>query len=205
MKRVVLSVLVLLGFSVTGIYAQYGLQTSLTIPTGYYSYVLNPGPAVELFMKIGDPDDYYSFGAALGYSQLKPTQDTFRTYAVGGGYTTQLLPGFEVIHSYQVISIGVTNDLRILPDSKFCPVAGLDVYFYGISISEDDYAENLVSSSSSGNDYWLLSVIPRIGAQYKLNSLFYLSGGLGRCISLTGSADQQSFWKPYLSITYYPD
>jgi len=203
MKRYLYLILLFLSFSYSKLYAQYGLQASIIAPTGYYSYVLKPTLGIELYAKIGDPDDYYSIGAAFGYATFKPTQDTFKTYAVGGQYNN-LFPGYEVIHSYDELSIGVTNDFRILPDSKFCPVIGMDMYFYVIEVGEDDYTETIESYSTTGDDYWLLSFVPRVGAQYQINKEWYLSGFLGRSMSITGTATSQAFWKMSVSLTYYP-
>lgn len=202
MKKILSLILLLLPFSGSALYAQYGVQVSLLAPTGYYSYVLKPAPNFEFFMKIGDIDEFYSVGASFGYSSFSPTQDTFRTYAVGGQYNN-LFPGYEVLHSYDELFIGITNDFRILPGKKFCPFIGLDMHFDVISISEDDYAETLIQSSDQGDNYWVLSVLPRVGLQYELNDKFYLSGSFGRTVGVIGSTTPQDFWKTSITITYY--
>lgn len=184
-------------------HGQYGVQISLLAPTEYYTYVLKPAPEFAIFAKEGDDDDYYALGVAFGYSSFKPTQDTFKTYAVGGQYN-QLLPGYEVVHSYEELSFGLTNDLRILPDAKLCPVIGMDLSFYLITVAEDSYSETVQSYSTTGDNYWLLSIIPRVGARYQIDKEWYVSGFFGRSMSLTGTATGQTFWKTSVSLTYYP-
>ncbi len=202
MKKLLLLTLLLQCFACSAIYGQYGLQASILAPTGYYQYVLKPAVGAEFLIKSGDMDDIYSFGGSIGYAKFNPTQDTFRTYATGGqGF---LFPGYEVIHSYQEISVGVTNDLRLLPERKICPVIGFDLYFYVITVSEDDYAETIIQSSSQGDNYWLLSILPRVGVQYKINESLYLTGGFGRSMSLTGIVQGQVLWKTFFNLIYCP-
>lgn len=183
---------------------QYSLNTSLVIPSGDYAYLLKPAPCFELGFKTGDIDSHYTFTLSLGYCKMHPTQDTFRTYAVGGN-PFALLPGYEVIHSYEVLPIGMSNEYVILGKKKLSPFVGLDLYFYVISIAEDDYAETLVQSSTTGDIYWSLAILPRIGCQYKINDKFLLSGGLGRSMSFTGTAPTHASWNPFITIAYYPD
>jgi len=208
-KTLFLSIL-LLGLSGKSLYGQfevdgqYGAQFSVIMPTGYYSYILKPAPAYEVFLKLGDMDDFYSLGLSFGYASFKPTQDTFQTYAINSGTSNQLLPGYEVIHSYEELLLGFTTDFRILPKKKFSPILGLDVHFDVISISEDDYAETVIQSSSSGDDYWQLSILPHIGLQYKISDKFFLAASLAKNIGITGEIPTQNYWKPSFTFTYNP-
>ena len=171
---------------------------------------MKPGVSVEFMFKIStfhsdDIDNKYKLGGAIGYYGLKPTQDTFRTYAVGGDLNgnIQLLPGYEVIHKYHAAYIGITNDYAFMGGKKFSPVIGADLYFFIISIDEDDYAETLEQSNSTGNDEWAASFNLRAGAQYKISDNWLLSAGVGRNMRYAGSTPYQTYWKTFISISYY--
>lgn len=155
---------------------------------------------LELCLRISDRDAFYQFGGAVGYGLLRPTADTFRTYAIGN----QFLPGYEVIHSYSILSFGATNDINILKNKKCSPVIGLDFYFYVITIAEDDYAESLVNESTTGDSYWLVSINPRIGFRYRLTDALTIAGGCAKSVSILGTSVPLPFIKPYISIFYTP-
>jgi len=169
-------------------------------PAGYNNkYLLKPAPSFEVNFIIGDPDKHFHFGFSLGYCNLKPTQDTFKTYALGSA----VLPGYEVIHDYEFISIGMRNEFTLFPDKKISPVLGIDLYMYVINISDDYYAETLIESSVTNDNYWSLAILPRIGLQYKLNDNISFTAGIGRSMSFTGIIDFQSYWKTYIGIKYF--
>ncbi len=189
--------LIFLGFNKS--YGQYEFNLGLMAPSGDTKYLLKPAPSFEFVFNTGDVDSHYHFGASIGYCRLSPTQDTFKTYAVGGA----VLPGYEVIHSYELYPIGLRNEFTFFPDKKFSPILALDLYFYVISISDDYYAETLIQSSITNDTYWALAIIPRIGLQYELNDQISLTGGFGRSMSFTGTVDAQSYWKTYIGIKYY--
>ncbi len=202
MKKTAFSLLAFLSFSFSALRAQIGAQLSLVAPTGYYSYLLKPGVSFEIVGKYGEADSYYSFGASIGYFSLSATQDTFHnTYGVGGP-NNALCPGYSVIHSFEELSFGITNDLKLMPTKKFSPVIGCDLNFSGIQISEDDYAETLELSSDNGEDYWLISIVPRIGLQYKINDKFFLSAFFGRSLSFVGTANAQQYDKTSICFQY---
>ncbi|HTB07857.1 MAG TPA: hypothetical protein VK806_12965 [Bacteroidia bacterium] len=189
-------------FSISKSYAQDELNIGLVMPAGYTSYILKPAPCFEFAYGTGEFDDHYHFGFSIGYSRMFPTQDTFRTYGLGG-QTGGLLPGYEVIHKYTVLPIGLRNEYVLLTDKKVSPIIACDVYFYVITIDEDDYAETAIQSSEQGDNYWLLSILPRLGLQYKLNDSWLLTGGFGRSMSFAGIVQAQAFWKAYVGIKYY--
>lgn len=152
----------------------------------------------EVGYKAGDDDDFYQFGASLGYAILRPTADTFRTYAIGN----QLMPGYEVIHSYSIFSVGVTNDFNILKRKKLSPVIGIDMYFYAITIAEHNYAEGLIDESTTGDSYWLISLLPRIGLRYKVGENIIIEAGCGKNWSIIGTSNALPFIKPYVSVSF---
>jgi hypothetical protein len=182
---------------------QTSLQLSYIAPTGDASYELKPGIGYELTMKIPDIDSKFKIGASIGYYSLQPTQDTFRTYATGGS-PYALLPGWEVIHSYQVIPIGILSEFAFLDKKKFSPVIGLDVYFNVILVDEDDYTETLVLEDNPDPAFWQLLIQPRAGARYILKNKFLFSAGIGRCMGFVGTIPNQAFWKTFISFGYQP-
>ncbi|HTA27831.1 MAG TPA: hypothetical protein VK809_08580 [Bacteroidia bacterium] len=204
MKRLLSLTITVLSFSCTALYGQFGAQLSLVAPTGYYSYVLKPGVSFEIVGKLGESDGYYSFGGSIGYFRLTATQDTFKTYAVGG-LSGNLYPGYSVLHSFEQLSFGITNDLKLMPTKKLTPVLGCDLNFSGIQISEDDYAESVEMSSDNGQNYWLVSIVPRMGVQYKINDKFFLSAFFGRSLSFLGTANAQQYDKTSICFIYYPE
>lgn len=191
--------------------AQYIFQTSFVNSIGDWAYTIKPGsPCFELGFRIkrfggGFIDSKYSLGGTLGYFSLKPTQDTFPTYATGNvNGPMQLFPGYEVIHYYHALFVSFTNDYAFMANKRFSPVVGLDLDFFIISTSVSNYAETLEQSSSSGNDDFSASIVPRIGAQYKLSDNWLLSAGAGLNITYASSIEAQEYWKPYISIMYFP-
>lgn len=185
--------------SITQGLSQWVIQPSVIIPTGFNSYLLKPGPSLEILYKIpDDADAFYRFGAGFGYSVLKPTADTFRTYAIGSHF----LPGYEVMHSYSIFSVGVTNDFNILKRKKLSPVIGIDIYIYAISIAEHNYAEGLIDETTTGDSYWQLALLPRIGLRYKLGENIVIEAGCGKNITILGTSDALPFIKPYISIAF---
>ena len=198
MKHFLLAIVVTF-LSVAQGFSQWVIQPSVIIPTGFNSYLLKPGPSLEVIYKIPDDGDaFYRFGAGFGYSVLKPTADTFRTYAIG----SQFMPGYEVMHSYSIFSIGVTNDFNILKHKKLSPVIGIDIYFYAISISEHNYAKGSIDESTTGDSYWQLALLPKIGVRYRLGKNFIIEAGCGKNISILGTSDALPFIKPYASIAF---
>lgn len=198
MKHFLLAVVITF-CSITQGLSQWVIQPSLTMPTGFNSYLLKTGPSLEILYKIpDDADAFYRVGVGFGYSVLKPTADTFRTYAIG----RQFMPGYEVINSYSIFSVGVTNDFNILKHRKLSPVIGIDIYFYTITIAEHDYAEGLVDESTTGDSYWLLSLLPRIGLRYRLGKNLLIEAGCGKNLSIVGTSNALPFIKPYVSIAF---
>ncbi len=185
-------------------YGQYEFNLGYMAPSGDISYLLKPAPSFEFVFHTGDVDSHYHFGFSLGYCSLSTTQDTFRTYAVGGP-TGGVLPGYEVIHKYEVVPIGMRNEFILFPEKKLSPVLALDLVFNIISIDEDDYAETFIQSSETGDTYWSLAILPRFGAQYKLNDNIVFTAGFGRSMSFTGTVENDAYWKTYIGIKYYID
>lgn len=183
-------------------HAQYEFNISSMVPSGKVAYLLKPAPCFEIGGIIGGQDDNFHIGFGLGFMSPKPTQDTFRTYAIGPG---GLLPGYEVIHSYQVLLIDIRTEYVFMPTKKISPLAGFDLNFDVISIADDYYAETLEQSSTTGDKFWTLAALPRIGLQYNVSEKITLLGGLGRSMSFVGTVDSQSYWKPYIGIRYFPD
>lgn len=183
--------------------AQYGVQIPVLIPSGnYYPYLLKPGYGIELDTKLGYIDDKVRFGMSLGYYKFNPTQDTFQTYGVGGN-PVMLLPGYEVIHSYSIIQVGPTCDIKILDHKKVSPFFGIDLFADIFDISHDDYTESLILSSTTNDIYYNWALDGRVGVQYQLNDDMLLMAGLGRHMGFGGAIGRQAFWKPFISFIYY--
>lgn len=194
-----LLVVVITFCSITQAISQWVIQPSAILSTGFNSYLFKTSPSLEVIYKMpNDEDAFYQIGVAFGYAVMRPTADTFRTFAIG----SQFLPGYEVIHSYSIFSSGVTSDFNILKHRKLSPVIGLDIYFYTITIAEQYYAEGLIDASTTGDNYWLLAVLPRIGLRYKLGESLIIEAGCGKNISITGTSTALPFIKPYLSIAF---
>ncbi len=179
-------------------FGQWTVQPSVIISEGYNSYILKPAPMLEVSYKTPDEDAFYKIGFTFGFSILRPTADTFRTYATG----YQFLPGSEVLHSYSIFAAGVTNDFIILHHKKLSPVIGVDIYFYSISIAEHNYAKGLMDETTTGDNYWQVAICPRIGISYRVSQNFLISAGCGRNTSIMGTSDALPFLKPYISVSF---
>ncbi len=200
--------LLLFAFSgINGAFGQFGLQPGLMVPAdNYYSYALKPGVGADFVAKanLGDIDSRYKIGFLMGYYVFQPTQDTFQTYAIGGN-PVQLLPGYEVIHSYSILQFGLSNDFKILKDSRFSPFVGLDLGMDVFDISHDDYAETLIQSSVTNDIFYNYLIIPRAGVQYQLSDNWLFSLGIGRSMGFAGSFGAQTFWKIFITICHVSD
>jgi len=175
------------------------LEPSYIAPSGYYSYLLKPGVLTELSYKIGFFNGKVNVGLSLGYTVLQPTKDTFRTYGWASG---TFEPGYEVIHAYRILAIGVPIEYVPLHNRRVSPVAGCDFYFYILEIAEDDYTQNVGQYYTTGDNFWLEALCPHVGVQYKINDQCIVTSGLGRSISFNGTTYSQAFWKTYISIAY---
>jgi outer membrane protein W len=180
-----------------------GIQVASLIPVGSTAYTLKPGFGGEFNMLSGDIDNRFKFGFTIGYYKFKPTQDTFRTYTIESSYTTQLLPGYESIKKYGMGSAGITCMFKIL-DKKFSPTVGIDGTAALIVISEDDYAEGAISSSSTNDTYWRFAVCPKAGASYQIKDNWLINAGVGFNVGF-GNTGVQAYWKPFLMINYFFD
>jgi hypothetical protein len=210
MKQIKRLLIVCAVMCLSSAYGQISFGPSMLIPSGdYYPYVLKPGIGFHLSGEKGDIDDRYRFGVFLDFYTFKATQDTFQTYAVGPSNSnpygpTYLTPSSEILHHYYVVQMGLSFDFRIIPEGKFSPILGLDFSINAIDISEDDYSIYVSSQSLGGGDvYYNYSLIPRLGAQYQLGDNWLLSAGLGYSLGFGGSLGAQSFWKPYITATYF--
>ena len=181
----------------------FGLQVGSLIPVGQTAYSLKPGYGAELNMLSGDIDDRLKFGFFLGYYKFKPTQDTFKTYTIQEGSGTQLLPGYEVIHKYGMGTAGFTGIFKII-DKNFSPMVGLDASAAIIVISEDDYAEGAISSSSTNDTYWRFAICPKAGASYQIKDNWLINAGVGFNMGF-GNTGVQSYWKPFIMLNYFFD
>lgn len=200
MKHLLHLSILLLVFGSSPVFGQWGIKISTMIPSGhYYPYLLKPGLGIELSGKASFNDDnpQYKIGAAFGYYWFKPTQDTFATYAIG----PQLLPGYEVIHSYSILQAGITNDFRILKDGNFSPIVGCNLFIDVFDISHDDYTETLSNASTTNDTFYNWAIVPKIGVQYQLNPVL-ISAGLERSMGFGGQIGSQAFWEPYISVIF---
>jgi len=184
-------------------YGQYEFDLGAIVPNGQFAYLVKPAPTFEIGYNIGEIDSYYRFGMTIGYFSLSPTQDTFRIYGtLSTNSGTTILPGYEVVHHYGELYIGLKNEFVPFPHKKASPVIGLDLYCGIQSISEDDYVETQEQSSNSGDEEFLFSIVPRLGAQYKLTDKLLLTADVATSIGFYGSVDE-SYWRIYAGVKYF--
>lgn len=100
--------------------------------------------------------------------------DTIPIYGIVSGYTTELLPGYQVIPVYISIPLGINTEYKIL-DKKFSPVIGLSVLMHF-----DAYIEH-----------------------YEINDKKHLYFGLGKSMSIDTNTNLHSYWKIYLNLRFY--
>lgn len=196
---------IILLFTISKSYGQnYEFNIGSVTPFGQFAYFVKPSITAEAGFGLGYNDSYYRFAMTLGYFALSPTQDTFRVYATSSSNSgNMVLPGWEVVHHYAELYLGIKNEFIPLPNKKVSPIIGLDIYVGIQSISEDDYYETIGYSSVSGDEEFLISLAPRIGVQYKLSDQIILCANEAMSLGFIGTVDE-SYWRTYIGIKYFP-
>jgi hypothetical protein len=194
-----IGLILLLGFSTTKAQS-FSLETPVIIPTGITAYLFKPSIGVEGAKHI-DINDRFRLGILVGFFQLRPTQDTFNTYAIGGLNAPNLLPGWEVIHSYNVLYSGFSLTYKVL-EGNLTPIIGLDFNVDLILLHDDVFIDTYILANSNYDTFYNFSAIPRLGAQYKYDDTWLFSAGCGMSVCFGGTQGFQTFVKPYIGATY---
>jgi hypothetical protein len=187
------------------LFAQFGAQVNMFVPVKDMSYLLKPGPGIEVHARSGTIESFFKMGGSIGFATFKPTQDTFRVYAVQEGSGNKLLPGYQVITSYQMYSLGISLDFKLFKEEKkFSPVLGMDGFCYIVNYSEDYRIETSTEGSTQNENTWVLAIAPKAGLTYAFRESWLFSLTLARSMGY-GPGGIQSYWKPSVGFTYYFD
>jgi hypothetical protein len=187
-------------------FGQYGAQLSVFKPAGDLAYILKPALGIEVTFKGREIEKQWKRGGSIGYASFKPTQETFQIYAIqSGSGGSVLLPGTQSYSKYTELPISFTNDISLLKGKKFSPLIGLDLCFFLITYSESSQIQTLSDITLMNENLWIFSVVPKVGFSYKVKETLFLTLGCAKSIGLIGTSTGQSFWKPFISLNYYPN
>jgi len=181
--------------------AQYGVQYSYLSPAGDNVYIFNPASGIALTYTTGVIDTSRTrFNFSIGYYKLSPTQDSFPNYRVSNG---KLYPGYDIVKNFVVFPLSAGIEYHPF-EGRLNPYVGIDLNVSIISYSYHDYIENLQNDDKSETD-WALGLYPKIGLGYVINQNWLVAAGIGYNFELAGSssANNQSFVKSFLSLSYY--
>jgi hypothetical protein len=98
---------------------------------------------------------------------------------------------------------GIMCMFKVL-DKKFSPTVGIDGMAAIIVISEDNFTEGALSSSSTNDTYWRFALCPKVGASYQINDSWLINAGAGFNMGF-GNTGVQSYWKPFIMLNYFFD
>ncbi len=144
---------------------QVGVKFTHIRPTGELGSIVKPTIGGEIVWKTVSEDAGFMLRYGLMVAKFHSRLDTFPTYGVARSYSTTVLPGYTVIHVYNMMSITMGFDYMVSLSDKFLFYPGLDAGVEFLDIEYDLRVETLVDEHYSGGSSGLVARL-RAGGQY---------------------------------------
>ena len=186
-------------------HSQVGVQANYIKPSHDFGFLFKSTLGGEISYGFHQIDAPFQTTLSVGYHAFTPRADTtYGSYTIEGnnnnGGIGTLLPGFDVWQYYRMLFIGGGVTYKVL-DNWISPTVGLDAHYHLISMAY--IRDTGISNIDFAGGGYLGTLSPKVGVQANLLDTYLVNAGIAKCFGLNDLGAYQSYWKIFLSASYF--